>query len=140
MADRIPSDHAAVESHRVRVTTVGRTRRRQVELPVPLEVGERIYCSLEGSPAHAVVRAGLDGGATLQDAFLTREAARTRAGEDRLAAWLDEGGLTGGEALVLDVLREGYAYGLRRPGERVVYAPPEPPNASLADIAERVEE
>ncbi|MFC7057968.1 DUF7112 family protein [Halovenus salina] len=36
---------------------------------------------------------------------------------------------------MFDVLRTGYAYGLRRPGERVVYSPPEQPDSSLTDIA-----
>jgi hypothetical protein len=38
------------------------------------------------------------------------------------------------------VLTEGYAYGLREPGKRVVYEPVERPDSSLADIAESLEE
>jgi len=140
--ERIASDHATVESHRVHLTRVGRTSRRQIELPGALSCGldERLYCSLEGASAYTVVRAGLDGEPTIQDAFRTRAAARSRDGENLLAAWLDDHGLSAGDALVLDVLGAGYAYGLRRPGERVIYTPPEPPNATLSEIADRLDE
>ena len=141
MTDRIPSDHATIESHRISLGTVGRTRRLQVELPDELEcaVDDVVYLSLEGDGFHATITASLHGDAAVQDAFPTRQLARTRAGEDALRAWVDDTGLTAGDALVLDVLREGYAYGLRRPGKRVVYAPPEPPNSSLADIARNLD-
>jgi len=86
------------------------------------------------------------GGATLDDdpvvrgAFATRPLARRGDGEDELARWLDRVGADAGDTLVLDVLAEGYAYGLREPGTRVVYAPPDPPDQSLADIARNLGE
>ena len=142
MTDRIPSDHATVESHRVTLSSVGRTRRRQVVLPesTDCETDDVIFLSLEGDGTHTQVRRGLDGDNTVQDAYRTRQLARTRDGEDELAAWIADHELASGDALVLDVLRRGYAYGLRRPGERVIYAPPEPPSSSLADIARNLDE
>jgi len=138
VTDHVPSDHGAVDSHRVHLTQVGRTHRLQVELPATLDcaVDDVVSLSLEGDARHAQVTAGLDGEPTIQGAFATPRLARTRGeGEDELRAWVDEHGLGAGDALVLDVLREGYAYGLRRPGERVVYSPPEPPDSTLSDIA-----
>lgn len=144
MTDRIPSDHTTVESHRVHLTSVGRTRRLQVELPEELdcEPGDVVSLSLEGDGSHAMVTTGLGGEATVQNAYPTRQLAREREHdtENRFRAWLDEHGLTAGDPLALDVLRAGYAYGLRRPGERVIYSPPEPPNSTLADIARNLEE
>jgi len=142
VTDRIPSDHDAIDSHRVHLSTVGRTRRLQVVLPSAIEctVGDVVFVSLEGDGRYAQVTAGLDGESTLQNAFPTRQLARTQSGDDKLRAWLDDASLADGDPLILDVLRTGYAYGLRRPGERVVYSPPEPPDSGLQDIAESLGE
>lgn len=141
MTDRIPSDHSSIESHRVHLSTVGRTRRCQVVLPDGLdcEAGDVVFCSLEGDGGFTEITPSLDGEPTVQSVLQTRGAARTRDGTNELSAWLEGHDLTDGDALVLDVLREGYAYGLRRPGERVVYSPPDPPNSSLADIARNLD-
>jgi hypothetical protein len=137
VSDRIPSDHSTVQSRRLNLSTVGRTRRYQLSLPADIDcdIEDIIYLSLEGDGVHAQVTAGLDGDLTIQDAYRTRQSARTKEGDDELRAWLDDHDLGKGDALVLDVLRTGYAFGLRRPGERVVYSPPEPPDSSLTDIA-----
>lgn len=142
MTDRIPSDHDTIDTHRVHLSTVGRTRRRQIQLPTALEcaLGDVIVLSLEGERVYAEVTAGLDGDATVQEAFGTRQLARTGDGENELRVWLDACDLTDGDPLMLDVLRAGYAYGLRRPGERVVYSPPDPPDSDLADIARDIQD
>jgi hypothetical protein len=142
VTDRIPSDHDAIDSHRVHISTVGRTRRRQVVLPTGLEcsLDDLVFVSLEGEGRHAAVTANLNSEPTLQDAFVTRQLARTQGGDDELGVWLDDNGLTDGDPLILDILRTGYAYGLRRPGERVVYSPPEPPDSTLQDIADSLDE
>ncbi len=137
MTDRIPSDHQTIESHRVHLSTVGRTRRYQLSLPDGLDcaIGDVAVLSLEGETVYAEVTAGLDGEATVQSAARTRGAAGTQDSENELHSWLDSHEIEKGDALVLDVLRTGYAYGLRRPGERVVYSPPDAPDSSLASIA-----
>jgi hypothetical protein len=137
VSDRIPSDHTTVQSRRLNLSTVGRTRRHQLSLPADIDcdIEDVVYLSLEGDGVHAQVTAGLDGDPTIQGAFGTRQAARTQDGVNELRAWLDDHDLAEGDALVLDVLRTGYAFGLRRPGERVVYSPPDPPDSSLTDIA-----
>jgi hypothetical protein len=141
VTDRIPSDHDTVDSRRVHLETVGRTRRLQLSLPSELECthGDVIFLSLEGDGNHSQVTTGLDGDRTIQGAFPTRQLAQTNDAENALQQWMDDSGLAAGDALVIDVLRAGYAYGLRRPGERVVYSPPEPPDSSLADIASDIE-
>jgi len=137
VSDRIPSDHTTVQSRRLNLSTVGRTRRYQLPLPADIDcdIEDVVSLSLEGDGVHAQVTAGLDGDPTIQDAYRTRRIARTKEGDDELRAWLDDHDLAEGDALVFDVLRTGYAFGLRRPGKRVVYSPPDPPDSSLADIA-----
>jgi hypothetical protein len=44
-------------------------------------------------------------------------------------------GVSAGDPLLVDVATPGFAYGLCRPGERVVYRAADPPRSSLADIA-----
>lgn len=141
MADRIPSDHETIESHRVHLSTVGRTRRPQLTLPDGLgcAIGDVIVLSLESDTVYAEVTSGLDGDPTIQSAARTRGAAGEQDGDNELRNWLDSHDIEKGDALVLDVLRTGYAYGLRRPGERVVYSPPDPPDSSLADIAKNLD-
>lgn len=143
MPERVPSDHDAVESHRVHVETVGATSRPRVPLPGTLDVaeGDVIRLSLEGKVRHAQVTATLGGDLALAGAYDNARLARTggEGSADRLRAWLDGDGLGGGDPLLLDVVTPAYAFGLRRPGERVVYAAVEPPSDSLADIARDLE-
>ncbi|MEF8813764.1 MAG: hypothetical protein V5A55_08095 [Halovenus sp.] len=138
MSDAIPSDHDAVESHRVTLSQVGSTHRLQVPLPAAAscEPGDVVSLSLSGDRVYAAVTTTLRGDRAVRDAFPTRHLARRDGeGEDELARWLDRVEADTSDTLVLDVLTEGYAYGLREPGTRVVYAPPDPPDQSLADIA-----
>lgn len=142
MSDAIPSDHDAVESYRVTLSQVGSTNRLQVPLPAALscDPGDVVSLSLSGDTAYATVTTTLRGDPVVRDAFPTRHLARRDGeGEDELACWLDRAGAGASDTLVLDVLTGGYAYGLREPGTRVVYAPPDPPDQSLADIARNLD-
>lgn len=141
MPDHIPSDHATVESHRVHLSQIGRTGRLQLPLPESLscDVGEFVRLSFDGRNYHAKVTRSLDGAHAITGAFPTRQLARTEEGTDELARWLDDIGAERGDPLVFDVLTAGYAYGLREPGERVVYSPPDSPDSSLADIARDID-
>ncbi len=138
MADAIPSDHPAVDSYCVDLTTVGSTRRPQVLLPDELtcEPDDFVRLALADRLTHAQVASTLSGDPTIQGAYANKRLARTAEGENLLAAWLDDVGLEPDRTLVLDVLTDGYAYGLRSPGERVVYDPVEKPDSSLSDIAD----
>lgn len=138
MTDAIPSDHPAVDSHRVDLTTVGSTGRPQVLLPDELtcKPDDCIRLVLADRQTHAQVASTLSGEPTIQGAYANKQLARTTEGENLLSAWLDDVGLDPETTLVLDVLTDGYAYGLRVPGERVVYDPVEKPDSSLSDIAD----
>ncbi len=142
MTDRVPSDHPVVDSHRVELSAVGSTNRPQLVLPAVLscDAGDLVWLSLAGTGTHAEVVPTLSGETAVRAAYANRKLTRDRTGEDLLGSWLDERGFGPGTTLVLDVLTEGYAYGLREPGARVVYDPVDRPDSSLADIAESLGE
>lgn len=141
MVDAIPSDHPAVDSFRVDLRTVGSTARPQVFLPADLDCEPEAFVRvvLDGRQTHAQVASTLDGDRVFRGAYANKRLARATDGENLLAAWLDDAGLDAPTTLVLDVLTAGYAYGLRVPGERVVYEPLERPESSLSDIADSLE-
>jgi hypothetical protein len=142
VTDSIPSDHAAVDSYRVTVESVGRTSRPQIELPddVDAAVGDIVELTVFGDRLYAEVVSNLSGERAIQGAFANRRQARQGDGENLLRSALDERGFGPGTTLVFDVVTEGHAYGLREPGNRVVYEAADPPNSSLADIARSLEE
>lgn len=137
MTERLPADHGAVASHRVHLERVGRTARCRVPVPEPiaLEPGTVVRLSLEGNACHAAVTATLADVPAIDAARDNARLARVGDGPNRLAEWTASQDLSAGDPVICDVLTEGYAYGLRRPGERVVYAAPDPPDGSLSAIA-----
>lgn len=142
MTDAIPSDHPTVESARVECSQVGRTGRPQLLLPAAfsLEGNSIIRLVIDGRKTHARVVSTLDDERAVESAYANRRLAREETGTNILREFLDENGFGPGDTLVLDELAAGHAYGLRKPGERVVYEPIEPPNSSLADIARSLDE
>ncbi|MCU4718467.1 DUF7112 family protein [Halapricum hydrolyticum] len=138
MADRIASDHEAVETHRVTLGTAGRTSRPELQLPESIDAsdGDVVRITLDGQAYHARVDAGLDDTCHVSGAFDNARLAREDEGENRLVEWIDDSEAEPGRSLLLDVLSEGYHYGLREPGQRVVYTVHEPPQGSLSDIAD----
>ncbi|MEF8881251.1 MAG: hypothetical protein V5A34_01845 [Halapricum sp.] len=142
MADRVPSDHETVSTYRVTLATVGRTGRPRIELPedVHVQEDEIVRLSFDGGEYHARVETSLDGTSVLNGAFDNARLARSDEGEDRLTEWIAGTDVEPRRSLLLDVLTEGYHYGLREPGERVVYTVREPPDSSLTDIAQSLEE
>jgi hypothetical protein len=141
MSDPVPSDHPAVDSHRVELDSVGSTNRSQIPLPAALspDAGEFVRLVVGGTATHAEVGTTLRGDAAVRSAYHNRQRARTGDGVDLLSEWLDEHDHGPGSTLVLDVLTAGYAYGLREPGQRVVYDPVEQPRSSLQEIAENLD-
>lgn len=138
MTDRIPSDHETVDSHRIRLSTVGRTGRPQIPLPADLDcaVDDVLWLSLEGEQGHAEVTGDLSGEPTIRGVYANARLARADGeGENELAAWVEAHDLSADDPLFVDVLTPSHAYGLRRPGERVVYHAVDPPDAGLAEIA-----
>lgn len=138
----IASDHPSVESGRVRVESMPGGRRLSVDAETAADLGL-------ADAEDGVVRVVLDGhdrfarpsGHLTEDRLLVGgvfdgpESARERSGTDRLAEWLDSTAI-GGETVLLDALEPGERYGLRAPGERVVYEERSTTDDSLASIAE----
>jgi len=136
--DRIPSDNPAV-------TTLDATLERQGRLDRPKVVVE----GTDALPTEDVFRLYLDGdeyriyptekgdAVEIDGAYDTPDEARDpRDAENRLVEWMEKKGLDYGRTVHLDVIESGFAYGLRAPGERVVYPAVEKPEESLSSIAE----
>lgn len=141
MSDSVPSDHPSVDSHRIELAAVGSTGRPQLLCPSPLDCasGDFVRLTIDGTTTHAAVVSTLAGDTAVREAYANRSLARTGEGRDILGEWLAATDNGPGDTLVLDVLTEGYAYGLREPGQRVVYEPVEEPDSSLVDIAESLD-
>lgn len=141
MPDRVPSDHDAVETHRVSIERIGRTDRPRVVLPADLglEDGDVVRFALGGDQYHALVETDLDGDLVVNHVADNSRLARERDGEDRLAAWVEAADVSLGGSAHLDVVTAGHEYGLRTPGSRVVYTTTERPSSSLSDIAENLD-
>lgn len=142
MADRLPSDHDAVETHRVPIESVGRTDRPRIELPgeLDIETGDVIECVLDGTSYHARVDSTIEGAPIVQHVTDNQRLAREGDGQNRLVEWFEASECTLGGSVHLDVVTAGYTYGLRTPGQRVVYTATDAPDDSLASIAENLEE
>jgi len=142
MADAVSSD--GVESVRATLARAGRVDRPKVQLPeeardrVPGE--EIVRLSLAGTTRYAAIERALDDGFEVRGAYDSPRAARERDGLNRLVEWADDSSLEFGRTVHLDVVEEGFFYGLRAPGERTVYRVPDRPDEGLAEIAEEVEE
>ncbi|MFB6185122.1 MAG: hypothetical protein ABEI96_11250 [Haloarculaceae archaeon] len=142
MSDRIASDNDAVVSHRQSVERIGRTERPQVVLPETAAVaeGDVIRLSLSGTEYHARVETDLHGRSVVRRAAANARLAREREGTDHLQSWVEAADVTLGGSVLVDVVTDGYKYGVRRPGERVVYDATDPPDDSLASLAEDLAE
>lgn len=141
MADAVSSD--GVESVRATLARAGRVDRPKVTLPEDardrIPEDEVVRLALAGTTRYAAVERALDDGVEIRGAYDTARAARERDGPNRLVEWADDSGLDFGRTVHLDVVEEGFFYGLRAPGERAVYRVPDRPDEGLADIAEEIE-
>jgi hypothetical protein len=141
MPESVPSD--AVDSVRATLERAGRTDRPKIVVPddardaVP--EGAVVRLSADGATYHARVELAIDDSLELRGLYDNARLAREGDGENRLAAWADGQGLDFGRTVHLDVVDEGFFYGLRAPGERAVYRVPDRPDEGLADIARQVE-
>ena len=138
MVERVPSDHPSVDTHRGELARSGGTTRPCLRLPDDLAVadGDVIRLVVDGDERYAQVRTDRDG-RFVRGAFHNRAVAGERdAGENHLLAWLDDLGRGPGDSVDLDVVDPGELYGVRAPGERVVYEASRGPDESLASIAE----
>ncbi len=134
MTDRLPSDHPSVETVRATLARRGRTRSR-LELPAddrfPLET---VRLVLDGVVSHTSIESSEDG-VEINGAYDNVRLARERDGEDRLEAWRARSKIDYGRSVLVDVVEAGFLYGVREPGERVVYDAIESPDEGLTAIA-----
>lgn len=140
--ERLPSDHPAVDTARGTVERRGGTRRPCLRLPDGLAVdsGDVVRVTVNGQDGHAAVGADSKG-SLLPGIFANRRLARSDdgGGENWLVAWLRTAGLDPGSTVAVDELDPGHHYGLRVPGDRVVYTVPDRPADSLTSIAKQVD-
>ncbi|WP_331235095.1 DUF7112 family protein [Natronorarus salvus] len=139
MGERVPSDHPSIRTIRTTVARHGASRPR---LDVPSEEADAVP---EGEVIRLVVEevtyfARVDGGFAdesprITGAYDSPAMARSGDGENRLEEWFEESGRSFGSSVLLDVIEPDFAYGIREPGETVVYEAVEAPKSSLADIA-----
>ncbi|WP_144906212.1 DUF7112 family protein [Halobellus captivus] len=142
MSERVPSDHDSVRSLRASLARSGGTRRPCLRLPdgAVVEEGDYIRLLLGGLTTHARVVADASG-LLLRGSYDNRRLAREpRDGENRFTEWCETHDRGPGDAVELDELDPGFCYGLREPGERVVYDVPRRPNQSLHHIASNLGE
>lgn len=140
MADRIASDHPSVTTIRGRIERRGATTTPRIgvdtEDAAALPDGEVVRLVLDWATTHARPRHRSDGRVVIDGSFETPSVARDPgSNRDLLVAWVEANDLDLGRAVLLDVVVEGFLYGLRVPGETAVYDAHEPPSSSLADIA-----
>jgi len=139
MTDRIPSDHPSIETHRISLDRRGRLDRPCLALSgvdIDLPAGEVVRLTLDGEIHHARITDPFEGGLEIHGAYDNPRLARDpSSGTDRLAEWRAAKDLDFGRSVLFDVVVPDYAYGLRVPGERVVYEATTPPDKSLQSIA-----
>ena len=135
MTDRLPSDHPSIETVRATLARRGRTRSR-LELPAddrfPLTT---VRLALDGDVSHARIERTRTLDVAIDGAYDNARLARERDGEDRLEAWRRNSEIDYGRSVLVDVVEAGFLYGVREPGERVVYDAVESPDEGLANIA-----
>ncbi|WP_248517283.1 DUF7112 family protein [Salinarchaeum laminariae] len=126
----------------------GAIDRPAIELPTDVDTGpdgpvptdEILRIVLDGATRHCRFET-YSGSVRATGVFDTSDLVRSPGdGENRLREWLGDAGLSLGRTVHLDVIEAGFAYGLRAPGESIVYdAPSSSPDDSLASIAEQLD-
>lgn len=144
MADRVASDHDTITTVRATLARRGSTSRPAIELPDEradaFPPGEVVRLVVDGSERHARIEE-YAGDRSIPGAYDAPSIARDPgSASNRLVEWADDAGLELGQSVLVDVVEEGYKYGVRKPGERVFYDATESPDDSLASIAEQLED
>jgi len=143
VAGRLPSDHDQVQSYRASLIRSGRIRRACLQLPteITLTEDEVIRLLLDEQQTHARISITAADEQVIRGAFKNSRVAQAPGeGENLLEGWCEKHDLQIGDAVEVDVLDAGFCYGLRSPGDRVVYSVPSRPNASLHSIARNLDQ
>ncbi|WP_226480584.1 DUF7112 family protein [Natrinema amylolyticum] len=144
MTDRVASDHPSVQTVRSACTETA----TGVKLEVPADdreafpTDEVVRIVLDGEERFAQVERALTGDdLSIPGVYDTPNLARNPSdGTDRLTEWTAEQDVPAGGSVLIDVVEPEFLYGLRAPGETTYYDAREPPNESLSEIAENLED
>ncbi len=144
MTQRVSSE--TTDTVRATMAQAGATNRPRIEISADeadaFPADEIVRLVMDESEYRARIERPLTGdGRLIRGVYDTPRLARNPGdGENRLTDWFDDSGRQFGGSVLIDVVEEGFKYGLRHPGERTVYEATETPNESLADIAQQVED
>lgn len=128
--------HEGVETVDGRVARVGGTRRLRVVVPGAEPPDDDVVrLDVDGTTYRAPVSVTGDGSLAFDGAYDSPSLARSGAGTNHLAGFLDDHGLDDSRTVHVDVVSAGFRYGLRAPGQRATYRDTRGPRSSLADIA-----
>lgn len=137
MTERITHDHPTIETRTATIGRIGGTTRPEVRIEpgLGLETGQVVRLVLDGSEYRVLIEQS--GGRTvLRGAYDTPRMARSPGtGTNHLERWVADRSLDPGRTVHLDVVEEGFKYGLRGPGESATYTTGRP-DSGLADIAD----
>lgn len=144
MTQRVSSD--TTETVRATLAQAGATNRANIEVPADDEdafpADEIVRIVMDDTEYRARIERPLTGdGRLIRGVYDTPRLARNPGeGENRLSEWFADSNRSFGQSVLIDVVEEGFKYGIREPGSRAVYEATEAPNGNLADIAQQVED
>ncbi|ODR82532.1 hypothetical protein BG842_24515 [Haladaptatus sp. W1] len=144
MTQRVSSD--TTETVRATLAQAGATNRANIEIPADDEdsfpADELVRVVMDDTEYRARIERPLTGdGRLIRGVYDTPRLARNPGeGENRLSEWFADSNRSFGQSVLIDVVEEGFKYGIREPGSRAVYEATEAPNESLADIARQVDD
>ncbi|GAA0249288.1 hypothetical protein ACFFQF_07650 [Haladaptatus pallidirubidus] len=144
MTQRVSSE--TTETVRATMAQAGATNRPRIEIPAEeadaFPADEIVRFVADESEYRARIERPLTGdGRLIRGLYDTPRIARNPGeGENRLTEWFAESNRQFGGSVLVDVVEDGFKYGIRHPGERAVYEATEAPNESLADIAQQVDD
>lgn len=139
--DHLPSDHPTIETVRAPVVHHVGSRYR-LDLPVADGIpdpGTVVRVLLDERTRFARIAGGAGDSRWIAAVVGSADDARNGAPDAHLDDWLAAHGLTMNRSVLVDLLVDDYAIGLRPPGERRVYPIIDPPDRGLADIARDLE-
>ena len=144
MTQRVSSD--TTETVRATLTQAGATNRANIEIAGDNEdvfpADEIVRLVMDDTEYRARIERPLTGdGRLIRGVYDTPRLVRNPGeGENRLSEWFKQSNRSFGQSVLIDVVEEGFKYGVRQPGSRAVYEATESPNESLADIAQQAED
>lgn len=132
--------HEAVETLDGTVTRIGGTRRLQVVAPgATMPDDDVVRLDVDGTTYRAPITGSPDGDLLFRGAYESPGQAREGTGTNHLAAYLEATNLAAGRTIYVDIVDEGFRYGVRAPGESATYRDLDAPSSSLADIARNLD-